>query len=250
MKITLLLIAPLISLAACNATIVPISGTPTAEQVLSNARRVASELDSYRSRVTVIETTRYPQSPKLDSAESKVHILEIGSAREFRMDLSWGLEMVQIDGTIYSRMPSEDWVIAPLQTEDSNVFPGESGATTPGGHPESWLDSRRLIDTSLNGQFDLGGRSVYLIEGLVPMVPRSLGTHRLILSDNARIYVDTNSFEVIRVEVDRNIEDSHREDSGYQVIPGVVEIETLEIFDYSEHNAEIEIVAPLAKSPI
>lgn len=249
MRLTALVIAILITLTACTQTVVPISGTPTADQVLSNARRVAHQLDSYRGTVTVAKTTHYLKSPELDFTESTVQNVEMSRENQYFLHISPEFEIIFSDGFFYSWQESHGWTVERAHDPLADLFSGEF-SPLPGGHPELLLDRTHLGEPLFGGVVDLDGRSVYLIEALVPAPPPGVGrSSQLILSDPARFYIDPDSFEVVRVEVDREIEDSLREDVGFQVIPGVVEIGTVDTYEYFDHHAEVEIALPDIQPP-
>lgn len=248
-KLAILAIALPILAAACTTTIGPNLGTPTTDSVIIKARKVARDLDSYRSTVTFVEKVHHPENPELDSIESTVHGVEMEREKKYKMYISSDLELIQADEYIYSWQQAHGWNVQKAETLHDGLGPAEFSPLPP-SHPESWLDRQQLGDIKMSRLIELDGKSVYLIEGLVqPPPPKNLKSRRLILTDKARIYIDPDSFQVVRVEVDRNVQDSQREDTGYQVIPGVVEIETTEIHEYFEHNSDIEIVLPDIQKP-
>ncbi|MDA0676371.1 MAG: hypothetical protein O2788_00005, partial [Chloroflexi bacterium] len=111
-------------------------------------------------------------------------------------------------------------------------------------HPMKWLDQRALADTAYTGISNIDRHPVYVVTGRIPLLPGRVIDELSVPADNVRIYIDTKAFNVIRVEVDRNILDSQREDVGYQVIPGVVDVKTVETIEFSRHNGFIEIALP------
>lgn len=248
LKMAVLLIALTITAAACTTTIGPDLGTPTSDTVIVEARQVAHYLDSYRSTLTIVEKTHYPEKPELDSIKTTDHSVDMEREKKYKMHISSDFELIYSDGYFYSWQQAHGWAVQRAETPGDGLFQNEYSPLPP-SHPESWLDRQHLGEIQLSRLTELDGRSVYLIEGLVQAPPTNVGTTPLLLTDNARIYIDPDSFQVVRVEVDRIVEDGQREDIGYQVIPGVVEIETVEIYEYFEHNGDIEIVLPEIQLP-
>ncbi len=244
LKAVPVLLALLVLTTACGASALQINGTPTVEQVLLNARTVASDLDSYRSTLTVEETTHHPENPALDFTESVIHQVEMESPDKYRLRIANELDVIYSDGTFYSRTPTTEWFSKPAE----NSF-GEEFSTVPGDHPKMLLDKRQLGAASLKGLTDLDGTAVFLVEGLTPPPPRFNQFDGIVHSDRVRLYISQETFRVLRVEVNRDIQDSLREDVGYQVIPGVVEIQTLDIYEYFDHNAEVRIALPTIEQP-
>ncbi len=233
----------LLLLTSCADPVGAITGTPTADKVLLNARRVARDLDSYRASFTVNETTHYPQSPHLDFTESTVGSVGMENRQQFHLVPEPGLEVILSDDNVYSRLDEGGWTVAPVGFDEDDLFPHEFSSLPP-GHPEPLLNRRNFGATSLSDIVTLDGKLVYIVSGLVPAPLLGTGTAPHVLSDTARIYIDSTTFHVVRVEIDHNVRDSLREDSGYQVIPGVVEIQTTEVYEYRDHNSPVEISVP------
>ena len=102
MKFIALIAASLFMLSACTGSIVPISGTPTADKILSNARRAARDLDSYRATITTTVTTHYPQTSIREVTGYHVHTVEVGAPTRYRMlSQTRDFEFVSLQGDTY-----------------------------------------------------------------------------------------------------------------------------------------------------
>lgn len=232
-------------LSGCSTSLKAISGTPTADDVLSNARQVARELDSYRAVKTTVTTTVYPNRSRLNHSESRNQSIEVGSYSEYRVDSpDFDHEYILIGETSYSRSDDGEWESRQVSVNEFDLLPGEDSLLPP-SHPAEWLDRRYVKNTQYEGEESFGGGSVYVISGEIPMLPGPVDSELGLPTDYVRILIDKETFNVVRIEIDQNVLDSLREDSGYQVILGVVEIDTREIIEYSAHNERIEIMSPL-----
>ncbi len=237
-------LASLVVILGCGSDITPISGTPSASQVLSNARSATRQLESYRATVTTIETTVHPQRPAADFENRTTRTIDVASHTNYSVD-SPALDhrLVRADGIIYQQLGGGDWIQGVFEESYIDVL-REEASQKPPWFPGEWLDSRLVVDSRFEGQERIDGKDAYVILGRIPMLPGISPDVHDVPEDFVWLYVDAESFQVIRIEIDQNITDSLREDSGYQVIPGVVEIDTREIIDYSHHNSEIVVATP------
>jgi hypothetical protein len=144
----------------------------------------------------------------------------------------------------YSKDTAGEWVLAQYKNPDDGLLLPALNAALPPAHPMNWLDQRTLADTGYSGSSDINGRRVYVVAGRISLLPGPTIDEFLIPADNLRIYIDTESFQVLSIEVDHNILKSQRKDLGYQVMPGIVGVKTVETIEYSRHNDSIEIVLP------
>lgn len=233
----------LFALSACTSGFLPLSETPAANEVLSNARRAANQLDSYRATRIITETTHYPQSGVRDVPRSTQQTIEVASSSDYRViDHAFRSEMVRTGGNSYMRSSTGEWEMSTASEIELETLPGEK--SWPSSHPMKWLNRRVLTATVFVGERTLSGTPAYVVEAQVPMFPLPAPDNERIPADDVRLYIDKETFHVLRIEIDHNIRDSLREDTGYQVIPGLVEIETVEVIDYSDHNEDLEIEIP------
>lgn len=239
------LLTTMLLLSACASNVAAIDGTPTANQVLTNVRMVANGLKSYRVTRTITETTLYTGVPASEPAVEFHQVIEVSATDEYRIsDSEIGMDYIRSGMRTYSNNTAGQWELHPFERNlDDGFFPGQATERPP-MHPLEWLDKRVLANTAYMGLDEIDGHTVYVVTGQISMLPAPASDDRLIPADNVRIYADTISFNVVRIEIDRNILDVEREDVGYQVIPGVVDIDTIEVLDYSDHNNTIEITLP------
>lgn len=236
--------------AGCVSDVTAISGTPTASQVLSNARQVTRQLESYRATVTTTETTVHLRIPGADSSKTSVKEIVVESETSYSVDQPrFDYQFVRSGDTGYTKSDGGDWVASAMSKNNFDLLPGEESQRPP-EHPMEWLDHRYVVDTEYEGRATIDGEAVHVITGRIPMLPGNVSAELGIPHDDVWLYIDAETFQVMRIEIDQNILDSLREDSGYQVIPGVVEIDTREIIDYSDHNEEIAVEVPIAEPAV
>jgi hypothetical protein len=251
MKSVLVIVVSFAALLGCAPYVSTIEGTPTAGQVLANARSVAGELEAYEATRTFTETTVHTGNPSSDSSVSHQQFARVQSRDAYSIeDPDFGFGYIRSGMRAYSRNAAGEWELSAYKgPADDMLFPGPE-TTLPPLHPLEWLDQRTLKDAEYTDTGEIDGRPVYVVAGRVSLLSASLSDEHGIPSDNVRIYIDTESFNVLRIEIDHNLLDSQREDVGYQVIPGIVDIHTVETVEYSNHNGMIEIALPELSRPV
>ena len=239
------LLGTALATATCTTDFVPLSATPTGDEVLSNARRAARDLNSYVAVRTTVEATVFPQAPAQNVLETRADTFEVESADRYRVDQpAYDSEIVSHGKIVYSRYGTGEWEQSPRTTviDGDFLLPGEEERAP--AHPINWLDERSIVNPRYVNEVELAGKQVHVVSAQIPMLPTAGEFADEFPVDELVFFIDAESFQVLRIEVDLNIRDSLREDTGYQVIPGVVEIETVEIYKYSRHNEGISIPVP------
>ena len=219
-------LAAIATVIGCGSGITQISGTPTASRVLANARVVASQLESYRATVTTSEKTVHLRASSADSSKVTVRQIVVASESNFSVDQpDYDFRYVRLGDFGYTQSGSGSWAVEPVGRNEIDLLPGEQSERPP-EHPMEWLDRRYVVNTEYHGGATINGRAVHVITGRIPMLPGGISDDPGIPHDDVQLYIDAKSFQILRIEIDQNILDSLREDSGYQVIPGVIEIDT------------------------